>query len=167
MTDRLPPGEGRPDAGSPARPAGIGGHLDPDWEALRETVWEPGQTPGSYWAQARTAWMDSPGAATGPSKTLPPNPTTPVPAPLARRKPTTARPTAAHKVVPRPKAAHRGQPARGPRPSRLPYRTGTVRRVRSTCGLVVLSAVLACLFAAIAIAVIAGIAVAISGAASS
>lgn len=87
-------------------------------------------------------------------------------------------PAAAHKVVPRPTKAHRRsharaaeEPAARPgvatlRPSQLPYRIGLGRRVRSAVALVVLSLVLAGAAAAVLLAVVAGIASAISHAAS-
>lgn len=90
----------------------------------------------------------------------------------------TGSPAAAHKVVPRPTKAHRRsharvaqEPAARPgvaplRRSQLPYRIGLGRRVRSAIALVVLSLVLAGAAAAVLLAVVAGIASAISHAAS-
>lgn len=76
-------------------------------------------------------------------------------------------PLAAHKTVPRPTSPARRR-QRGPlRPSELPYRIGFGRRFRSSLALIVLTAVTGLVVSAVAIAVIAGLASAISSAASS
>lgn len=79
--------------------------------------------------------------------------------------------TAAHKVVPRPTAAHRistGRTAAGAgfRPSQVPYRIGVGRRMRSGFALILISVVVAGLLTAVLLALVAGIASAISHAAS-
>lgn len=172
-----------PSAGGPVAAAEGGRHRpDPGWAALREAVWESGPTPTSTWAEG-PAWAQIGGVAPAADESQPdaapsalPSPPPPSQEPVSSARtvpvaPTSATKTAAHKVVPRPTAAHRISTAPSPegtaiRPSQAPYRIGIARRMRSGFALVLLSVVLAGLLTAVLVAVVAGIASAISHAAS-
>lgn len=155
---------------------------DPGWAALREAVWESGPTPTNTWPEG-PAWAqiggvapaaDEPRPHAAPSALPSPPPPSHEPASPPRTVPVapiSGTKTAAHKVVPRPTAAHRISTAPSPegtgiRLSQVPYRIGIARRMRSGFALVLLSVVLAGLLTAVLVAVVAGIASAISHAAS-
>ncbi len=145
---------------------------DPGWAALREAVWESGPTPNHPWPEG-PAWAQIGGAAPAAALPAPPAPasepdSSPRTVPVASVSGTK---TAAHKVVPRPTAAHRISTVPPPevtglRPAQTPYRIGIARRMRSGFALVLISVVLAGLLTAVLVAVVAGIASAISHAAS-
>lgn len=166
---------------------------DPGWAALREAVWESGAAPPNPWpegpargpvgtgAEAPAATPDDAGtppeAHVGVADIESQRSTPPAPAeavatltvPVTDIANTT---TPAHKVVPRPTAAHRISTERSTdgarfRPSQVPYRIGIARRLRSGFALVLISVVLAGMLTAVLVALVAGIASAISHAASS
>ncbi|MDQ2728368.1 MAG: hypothetical protein M3Y91_11020 [Actinomycetota bacterium] len=125
---------------------------DPGWAALRQAVWESGPPQPSPWPEG-PAW-DPAGALTVPVTAV------------------SGDKTAAHKVVPRPTAAHRISAVRTPedaglRPSQKTYRIGIARRIRSGFALILISVVVAGVLAAVLAAIVAGIASAISHAATS
>lgn len=152
---------------------------DPGWAALREAVWDSGQAPPHPWAEGPSwgqAADPAPPAATPepiePARAETESPPAVAPTLTVPVTTTSATKTAAHKVVPRPTAAHRMSTPSLPegagfRPSQVPYRIGIARRLRSGFALILISVVLAGLLAAVLIAVVAGIASAISNAASS
>ncbi|MDQ6838037.1 MAG: hypothetical protein M3137_06805 [Actinomycetota bacterium] len=131
---------------------------DLDWVPLRE-AWEPDEAPSRPWPLAGPA-----------SRALAAATTASVPVTDAAGNESD---TVAHKVVPRPGAAHRisttgrSRPETGPRPSQAPFRVGMARRMRSGFALILISVVFAGLVAAVLVAAVAGIATAISHAASS
>lgn len=149
----------------------------PDAEAAQPTAVTPTEDmapapdpplPELAWAQAEPQAV----AATTELTSPPP----PAPEPVARTltvpvATVSDATTAAHKVVPRPTAAHRisrGRTAEGAgfRPSQAPYRIGIGRRMRSGFALVLIAVVVAGLLSAVLLALVAGIASAISHAAS-
>ncbi|MDQ2724425.1 MAG: hypothetical protein M3Y36_02890 [Actinomycetota bacterium] len=158
-----------PEVASPREDRGL--PPDAGWAALRDAVWEPGPAQPHPWPEG-PAWgrLGVPQAASMPRSI----PAPPDPEPTAATTPVTTdsgTKTAAHKVVPRPTAAHRISTARPPdgtgfRASQVPYRIGIARRLRSAFALILISVVLAGVLAAVLVAIVAGIASAISHAAS-